>query len=74
MDEWDEATEQLRQNLKRIFAQVQIVPDNVISRVHSADYIEDGKTFWLMLDTEDGKTIIVSAEPGKPLGISVHEC
>ena len=49
------------------------MPDDVIAQVRSADWTEDNKTFSLMLDTEDGKTIFVWVTPGERLVISVYD-
>lgn len=79
MEKMDRGTEesssgddQFRAALERIFRQLPLLPEEVVAEVHSADYAEDGKTFVLMLHTADGRTMIVTAEPGKPIGISVQ--
>jgi hypothetical protein len=44
------------------------IPGDVIERVHSADSCEDG-AFLLVLNTASGKTLAVSATPGKSLSV-----
>jgi hypothetical protein len=70
--ETNEADQKFRSDLEAIFKDVRLVPDDIVGEVRSADYCEDGKTFSLMIDTQDGKTIFVWATPGEPLSISVY--
>jgi hypothetical protein len=63
------AEDQFAKRLERLFSQLPLIPDVEIAGVHSADYCEDGKTFHLMLDTVDRRTLVVAATPGEPLRV-----
>ena len=71
--EFAEAEQKLRSALLDLFRQVQLVPDVKVRKIHSHDYAEDGETFVLMLDLEDWTTMIVTARPGEPLSVTVHD-
>lgn len=70
--ETPDADEKLRADLQRVFEQLPLIPEDLIAEVHSYDFAEDGTTFQLMLHTAEGRTMIVTAEPGKPLAISIQ--
>lgn len=59
-----DADEQFRKNLEHLFAQLPLVPEDIIEGVHSCGYAEDGRTFQLLLDTKDGKQSACRPSPG----------
>lgn len=64
--------ETLRKDLEAIFADLALVPDDAIAGVYSFGYIEDGRTFLLMLDMAGGGTMTVQAARGEPLRVGLH--
>lgn len=65
----DRDAENLRKSLEDIFADFDLVPGDVIAAVHSFGFIEDGRSFLLMLDMVCGSTMTVAAAPGEPLRV-----
>ena len=57
------ADEQFQAELRSIFAQLPLIPEDVITDVHSFGYAEDNKTLVVMLDTAGGKTLMIQATP-----------
>ena len=66
------AYERLREDLERIFADVDLVPQLRISTVDSFNMCEDGRTFMLMCRMADGWTMIVQACPGERLSVHIQ--
>ena len=65
----NEAERELEAELSRIFDELTgaTLPDAAVANIHSCDYAEDGRTFVLMADLEDGRTCCISVRPGQPI-------
>ncbi len=66
------ADEKLRQSLVDIFSRLPLVPDTPIADIHHFGYAEDNRTFMLMCELADDRTLIVQACPGERLTIDVQ--
>lgn len=64
--------EKFREELEDIFKQLPLLPAGEIKGVHSADYAEDGRSFVVLLDLQDGGTMVLMATPGEPLSVKVQ--
>jgi hypothetical protein len=65
------APNQFAKTLYELFKQLPLVPEDEIESIHSYGYAEDGRTFCLMLDLIGGGTLLIQAEPGKPLAVGL---
>jgi hypothetical protein len=57
MAELNDAEKNLRDAFEKVFARLPLIPEDEIAEVHFYGYCEGGRTFQMLLDTKEGKTI-----------------
>lgn len=68
-----EADAMLRHDLTAFVSELEsrLIPEAVVSGIHSTGYAEDGETLLVMVELADGSTAVISVHPGEPVCVRV---